>query len=250
MPPPKKVKETDAIFARLKEVHQEAAAAPDALRLSLDAKATINLGPFARGGRSRTGTQAADHDFQPQGVLTPFGIYLPQQGELDLYFTATKVSSDFIVDRLEQWWLAHRAEHPQVRQLVLDLDNGPENSGQRSQFLYRLVCFAQKYQLRLRLAYYPPYHSKYNPIERCWGVLECYWRGELLDSEAAVLGYAAAMTYRGRHPRVQRVAQAYAKGVRRSKAQKRALERHLQRLPGLGKWFIDIPPPSPDLVFN
>ena len=38
--------------------------------------------------------------------------------------------------------------------------------------------------------YYPPYHSKYNPIERCWGVLEVYWNGELLDSEAAVLGYA------------------------------------------------------------
>ena len=43
--------------------------------------------------------------------------------------------------------------------------------------------------------YYPPYHSKYNPIERCWGVLEVYWNGELLDSEEAVLGFAANMTY-------------------------------------------------------
>jgi hypothetical protein len=250
VPPPKKVKETDAIFAQLDQVHQESAQAPDSLRLSLDAKATINIGPFSRGGASRTGTQAADHDFTPEGRLTPFGIYLPQEGALDLYFTSSKVSSDFIVDMLEAWWLAHRADHPHVRELVLDLDNGPENSGQRSQFLYRLVCFAQKYQLRLRLAYYPPYHSKYNPIERCWGVLEVYWRGELLDSEAAVLGYAANMTYKGKHPRVQRVTKEYTKGVRRTKAQMKALAQHLQRLPELGKWFIDIPPPSPDLTIN
>ena len=36
----------------------------------------------------------------------------------------------------------------------------------------RMVDFAHKYQLNLKLAYYPPYHSKYNPIERAWGVLE------------------------------------------------------------------------------
>ena len=56
-------------------------------------------------------------------------------------------------------------------------------------------------RLTIELAYYPPYHSKYNPIERCWGVLEVYWNGELLDSEAAVLGFAGSMTYGGKHPR-------------------------------------------------
>src|SRR5262249_57659688 len=118
-----------------------------------------------------------------------------------------------------------------VRQVVLDVDKGPENSGQRSQFLYRLVCFAQKYQLRLRLAYYPPYHSKYNPIERCWGVLECYWRGELLDSEAAVLGYAAAMTYRGKHPRGERGGAGDRQGVQGGKGQEGARGKQLARLP-------------------
>ena len=55
--------------------------------------------------------------------------------------------------------------------------------------------WAQATQLTVELVYYPPYHSKYNPIERCWGVLEVYWNGELLDSEEAVLGFAANMTY-------------------------------------------------------
>ena len=95
-------------------------------------------------------------------------------------------------------------------------DNGPENHSRRSQFIYRLVRWAQATQLTVELVYYPPYHSKYNPIERCWGVLEVYWNGELLDSEAAVLGFAANMTYAGRHPRVDRVSATYCSGVRRS----------------------------------
>ena len=70
--------------------------------------------------------------------------------------------------------------------------------------------WAQATELTVELVYYPPYHSKYNPIERCWGVLEVYWNGELLDSEEAVLGFAANMTYAGRHPHVDRVTQRTA----------------------------------------
>ena len=47
------------------------------------------------------------------------------------------------------------------------------------------------------MAYYPPYHSKYNPIERCWGILENHWNGSLLDSIGAVVGFAESMTYAG-----------------------------------------------------
>jgi hypothetical protein len=246
VPPPKKVKETDAIFANLNEVHARALLCPTkVLRLSLDAKATVLIGPFSRGGHSRTGNEAADHDFKPEGALTPFGLYVVSQGELELFFTATKVSSDFIADVLVGWWARNRERFPDVEELVLDLDNGPENNGQRSQFLHRLAEFARATGLKVTLAYYPPYHSKYNPIERCWGALENYWRGELLDSEAAVLGYAANMRWKGKHPRVERVSQTYSKGVRRSKAEKKETEKYLQRKPGLEKWAITIPPPPP-----
>jgi len=129
---------------------------------------------------------------------------------------------------------------------VLDLDNGPENHGYRSQFLKRLVAFASACGIKVRLVYYPPYHSKYNPIERCWGILENYWRGELLDSTEAVLGYASQMTYNGHHPRVHLRTQSYPKGVKLTKAEKRRLEKRLQRRPGLEKWSIDILPGKPD----
>jgi len=246
VPPPKKLKQTDAIFNHLREVHERAAGDEQTLRLSLDSKAPVPIGPFSRGGRSRTGTQGADHDFKPRGVLTPFGIFRPATSESALFFTDSKVSSDFMADCLEQW-IAERAQSlKDIRRLVLDLDNGPENSGQRSQWLLRMVQLAQRYGWVVVLAYYPPYHSKYNPVERLWGILENYWRGELLDSEPAVLGYAAHMTYNGVHPQVCRVQKKYAKGVKLPRAAKRRLEQRLRRRPGLEKWAIEIPPPPPD----
>jgi Rhodopirellula transposase DDE domain len=246
VPPPKKVKETEAIFAHVKGVHQQAAGQEETLRLSLDSKATVKIGPFSRGGQSRTGTTAVDHDFKPEGALTPFGIFEPKTSQAELFFTDSKVSSDFMVDCLEHWIEERGTALKDIRQLVLDLDNGPENSGQRSQWLWRLVLLAQKYQWTVILVYYPPYHSKYNPIERLWGILENYWRGELLESEAAVLGYAGHMTYNGIHPRVHRVDQQYNKGVKRSKAERKRMEELLQRKPGLEKWAIEIAPPPPD----
>ena len=239
------MKETDAIFQNVTEVHRRAARSEETLRLSCDAKAPVIIGPFSRGGKSRRGTRGADHDFKPWGKLTPFGIFLPDQKELNFYFTSSKVTSDFIADRLEQWWQGNRERYPRIRKLLLDLDNGPENHSRRSQFIYRLVRWAQATQLTVELVYYPPYHSKYNPIERCWGVLEVYWNGELLDSEEAVLGFAANMTYAGRHPHVDRASGTYNSGVRRSSAERKMLERRLVRLPSLPKWSVTIAPPEP-----
>ncbi|TRU33540.1 MAG: hypothetical protein EWV50_11835 [Microcystis aeruginosa Ma_MB_F_20061100_S20] len=57
---------------------------------------------------------------------------------------------------------------------LIDLDGGAATRSNRTQFIKRMVEFAQKTQWQIRLIYYPPYHSKYNPIERCWAVLENY----------------------------------------------------------------------------
>jgi hypothetical protein len=241
VPPPKKIPQTDAIFEQVKQVNERADSAGDTLRLSLDAKATVNVGPFSRRGRSRTGTKAADHDFKPEATLTPFGILLPEHDDLALYMTRSKVTSDFIVDRLEDWWESRRGRFPGVTKLVLNLDNGPENHSRRTQFLKRMVGFARSYRLDIELAYYPPYHSKYNPIERCWGILELHWNGALLDSVEAVLGYAGTMTWKGEHPEVVLVEAEYNKGVKLGREEMEALESIITRLPTLEKWFVSIP---------
>jgi hypothetical protein len=217
-------------------------AAPDVLRISIDAKATVKVGPFARGGKSRAITKACDHDFKPETTITPVGILLPASDELFIYEVLSKVTSDCLVDRLSQWWEAVRSRFAQIRTVVINLDNGPENHSRRSQFLRRMVEFAQQYRLRVRLVYYPPYHSKYNPIERCWGSLENHWNGALLDTVDAVVNFTTSMTWRGHHPVVEVVTTVYATGVRLTKAAMDAIEAQVARLPGLDKWFVDIAP--------
>jgi Rhodopirellula transposase DDE domain len=241
VPPPKKVPKTDAIFEQLKVVNPEADKADDTLRISIDAKAAVNIGPFSRRGRSRTKTKAADHDFKPEATLTPFGIFLPQYDDLWLYMTRSKVTSDFIVDRLEQWWQEVRLQFLSVKTLVINLDNGPENHSRRTQFLKRIVEFARRFDVVVQLAYYPPYHSKYNPIERCWGILEMHWNGSLMDSIQALVRFAESMTWKGKHPRVSVVETVYHKGVRLKSKEMKALESEVVRLTGLGKWFVTIP---------
>ena len=130
---------------------------------------------------------------------------------------------------------------PGVDRLVLDLDNGPENHSRRSQFVYRLLQWARAQRLTIELAYYPPYHSKYNPIERCWGILEIHWNGSLLDSIGAALGFARSMTWKGKHPVVSVVETTYATGVKLTSKEMGALEAEVIRLPSLEKWFVKIP---------
>ena len=208
----------------------------------MDAKATVKVGEFSRDGASRVPTQALDHDFHPEAQVTPVGILVPKHDYFHLFAVTSKVTSDCLVDCLEAFWSAQRTRFPCVSTLVLNLDNGPECHSRRTQFMARIVAFAEKTGLTVRLAYYPPYHSKYNPVERCWGVLEHHWNGSLLDSVETVERFASSMTWKGRRPVVTRISAIYETGVKLSKDAMRELEAKLQRLPKLSKWFVNIVP--------
>lgn len=225
----------------MSKVNAEADAAPEVLRVSLDAKATVKIGPFARGGKSRVAVEAVDHDFAPAATVTPVGLFLPATDELFIYQVTSKVTSDCLVDRLEQWWETVHERFAHVTTLVLNLDNGPENHSQRTQFMFRLLQFAQRAQVTVRLAYSPPYHSKYNAIERCWGILEHHWNGTLLDSVAAVCQFTATMTWKGTHPVVELVTTTYASGVTLTKEAMAEVEAQIVRVRHLAKWCVDIP---------
>lgn len=211
----------------------------------MDAKATVKIGPFSRGGKNRVPTKAADHDFQPSQTLTPVGLLLPAEAELLLSGVTSRVTSDCLVDHLEASWQLLQPRFPQVGTLVLNIDNGPECHSRRTQFIQRLVAFADRSGLTLKLAYYPPYHSKYNPIERCWGILEKHWNGSLLDSLQGTLEMMESMTWKGLRPVVELVTTVYQTGVRLTKAAMEALEERLERDPELGRWFLTIRPLPP-----
>jgi transposase len=224
-------------------VNQEADEDETMLRFSLDAKAPVKLGLFSRGGLNRVVVNTLDHDFHGKTPkMTPFGIYLPQHGELYLYFTTSKVTSDFIMDCVSDCWLRIRERFPAVTTLVINQDNGPENHSRRTQFMNRIVSFVDQFGLAVKLAYYPPYHSKYNPIERVWGFLEQHWNGSILDSVETVLGFASSLSFKDVQPVVEHVSKIYKTGVKLSQKKMRLLEKRLERLAGLEKWFVLIKP--------
>lgn len=236
----KKIPQTDAIFARLSQINRAADQADDILRIAIDAKAAVKIGDFARGGTNRVRVKAADHDFKPDATLTPFGVFLPRYDDRYLYFTPSLITRDFIVDVLDDWWCQLPARFTRVKTLVINQDNGPEHPSRRTQFLKRMVAFAQQHHLWIRLAYYPPYHSKYNAIEHCWGVLENHWNGDLLDGIETALNFARTMTWNGKRPVVRLVTKSYPTGVRLTNKEMKAIEAQVDRLPSLENWFVDI----------
>ena len=202
------------------------------------------------GGKTRTDsagevTKGWDHDPPAKAKLTPFGILTVATGALMLIFGA-RDTSDAWVDALKLWWLQARDGLGPIKRLVVYLDNGPKNSGRRTQFLKRMVEFAARSGLEIRLVYYPPYHSKYNPIERCWSALEKKWNGVLLNRLKVVLQCALRMRWKGRHPTVKRLHGRYPDGVRVPAKEMKAIEARLQRSATLPKYDITIKPRTAD----
>ncbi len=212
------------------------------LRMSLDAKATVKIGQFSRKGQARYDVKALDHDFKPEGMTTPFGILLPDHDRLYLYFSQGRVTSDFIADCIEDCWERVKTEQPDIQTFLLYQDNGPENHSRRTQFMLRMSQFADQTERTVRLAYYPPYHSKYNLIERVWSALEQHWNGDLLDSIETVLRFAETMQWNKQSPVVQLVKTVYETGKKLTKKAMTVLEQRFEREKGLEKWFVRIQP--------
>ena len=106
----------------------------------------------------------------------------------------------------------------------------------------RITRFADRFRLDVKLAYYPPYHSKYNPIERVWGFLEQHWNGSLLDSVDTILNFAHSFSFKNVEPVVTFVAKINQTGVKLTQKQMQRLEQRLQRLEDLENWFVLINP--------
>jgi Rhodopirellula transposase DDE domain len=101
---------------------------------------------------------------------------------------------------------------------------------------------SQAIGVTIRLIYYPPYHSKYNPIERYWAVLENDWNGAILDSVKAALNWASNMTWKGIAPIVQLVETTYERGIKVLPEELNQYQPFWQRSELLPKWDITIVP--------
>ena len=229
-------------------MNAEADMDPKALRISMDTKATIKVGDYSRGGRSRgnKAVAALDHDMHANEKLTPGGIMETNSGKVTLFFTDSHKTSDFLVDGLKHWWSERHEVTANIERLIVNMDNGPECNGHRSQFLLRMVEFADMTGIEIHLVYYPPYHSKYNKIEHYWGGLERSWNGYLLDTVQTVLTRAANFAWKGTRTTVTMFDRLYRKGVKVCGKNKKEVEARIQRSEHLPWWDITI---APKVVF-
>jgi hypothetical protein len=192
--------------------------------------------------------KAVDHDMSSEALLVPFGVLELDRGGVEVHqpwilFGHSKQTSDFIADGLDRWWCERKRVYGGVKRIQIELDNGPEVSSSRTQFMRRLVEFVDRHRVGIELVYLPPYHSKYNPIERMWGILEQHWNGTLLSAVGVVLGWAGTMTWRGRRPLIRESTKTYERGVRLTKAEFKPFAERLSRSKTLPKWSLTIQPP-------
>ena len=176
---------------------------------------------------------------------TPCGIVDEESGQRNITFGSSDKTSDVIVDALEAWWAAlEKTAQVTMTRLQSNMDNGPESSGKRTPCLHRMVALCEAIGKPMQRLYSPPYHSTYNPMERCWGILALPWNGtKLVDIETRV-EWARSMTWKGMPPIVARSRKIYQKGVTLSKKAMREVAARLERPPELPNWDILIRPAS------
>lgn len=240
--PLRRIAQTDAIFENI--IWHRQRKNPGTLKLSIDVKDKVKVGKLSRKGCSRTqeAVKALDKDQHWQETLVPLGILQIESGQSTVVLGNSHETSDFIVDGLERWYELHKNQLTQYHTLELYLDNGPAVASNRTQFINRMMEFACVSGLKIHLLYYPPYHSKYNPIERVWAIVENYWNGTLLTSVAKVINTIQNVAWKGITPLVVFIDKEYRKGITLDRKQMIQRERHLIRNNLLPKWDVWIKP--------
>ncbi len=159
----------NAQFQNITRLKQEYLQAGDPV-ISMDAKKKELLGNFYREGKlyTREVIGVFDHDFPgaASGVVFPHGLYDVGRNRGHINLGTSHETSEFACDSLQRWWTTEgRKQYPQARRLLLLCDGGGSNSARRHVFKEALEALAQRLGLEIRVAHYPPYCSKYNPIE-------------------------------------------------------------------------------------
>jgi Rhodopirellula transposase DDE domain len=138
--------------------------------ISMDTKKKELLGDFCRDGKIDTQATITtnDHDFGSAGAGTviPHGLYDVGKNQAFVHLNTSHDTSELACDSIAAWWEKHgRAAHPLAKKLLVLCDGGGSNSATRYVFKEELQKLANWLGIEIRVAHYPPYCSKYNPIE-------------------------------------------------------------------------------------
>ena len=239
--PLKKIEETDAIFQNVHKKKEEAMKNDKAILISIDTKDKVLIGPFSRNGKNRIQINAVDHELT-NNCLIPFGILDIKTKKPYFFNYKDKPTSLDLIDCIEEFYVKEYGNRDKNKLYIL-LDNGPDNSGVRTIFLKGLIDISEKYNIEIELVYYPPYHSKYNPVERLWARLENIWNGFLLETVDICLNFMKNLTWKGMHSVTLLKTKKYEKGMKIEKNEMKVLEdKHIIRTEGIKKWSVLITP--------
>ena len=159
----------NAQFENIAQLRNEYLSAGDPV-ISIDTKKKELLGNFHRSGATFTqqAVETFDHDFPSasDGKLIPHGIYDIARNQARVHLNTTHDTAELCCDSIALWWEDEgRAAHPQAKRLLVLCDGGGSNSSSQYLFKEDLQRLANRLGLEIRIAHYPPYCSKHNPIE-------------------------------------------------------------------------------------
>ena len=195
--------------------------------LSIDTKKKELVGNFYREGRLYTQEtiETFDHDFPSaaSGVIIPHGLYDVKRNDGHVNLGTSHDTSEFACDSIEWWWESRgRALYPRATSILLLCDGGGSNSASQYLFKEDLQRLVDRIGIEIRVAHYPPYTSKYNPIEhRLFPHLARACQGVIFESVELVKGLMEMATTRtGLHvtvdilDKVYQTGRKYAKGFK------------------------------------
>jgi hypothetical protein len=161
----------DEQFKNISKLKTEYEAAGNPI-ISMDTKKKENLGNFYRDGRLYTleELRVYDHDFNSfsDGVIIPHSLYDVQLNRGYIQIGTSHDTSEFACDSFRHWWYQHGRQHyPHATSILVLCDGGGSNSSRHYLFKEDLQRLSDEIGIEIRIAHYPPYCSKYNPIEHC-----------------------------------------------------------------------------------
>ena len=160
--------------------------------LSIDCKKKERLGNFYRDGKCycTEAVKVHDHDYEhlSEGKVIPHGIYDLQANKGYISIGSSSETADFVMDNLRWWWYEYGIhDYPDTQNILLLCDAGGANSYRHHVFKYKLMEFAAETGLSVIVCHYPPYCSKWNPIEhRLFSQVHKAMQGIVLSDYATV----------------------------------------------------------------
>jgi DNA-binding GntR family transcriptional regulator len=159
----------DAQFRRIAELRAAYEAAGNPI-ISIDTKQKELLGRLFREGRLSTQLplDVYDHDFASlaDGIAIPYTLYDVQRNHAFVCLGTSKDTAAFVCDAIHVWWTTEGRDHyPHATSMLVLADSGGSNSYRHHVFKEALQQLANRLGIELRMAHYPPYASKWNPVE-------------------------------------------------------------------------------------